>query len=364
MVQSRCIATFNLNTMKFRLLIIIAFFSVMAFISQAQNEIHFTQFEMAPIQLNPALSGNFQGTYRVGGIYRDQWFSVIDNSFKTADLYVDVNVIRGIRKQDWVSVGLGYSAIDQAGTFGQSEEGGSRGLKNSFFNMGAAYHLANKKRTNIFSIGVQRSSVSSTFNLLVPSDARSGLQAVPNSIDVDAFNAMPNMDQQLDGSFSDWEIGLVFNRRGKDSNLKIGVSGSRMFSPKFNIGNLRTEIDPLIAVFAEYKMGMGDGLYIKPSVLYMTQGPASEIVLQGRVGRQMNDDLSINAGLGLRMGDAVQILLGADFKQYKIGVSYDVNMSGLTAASSTVGGFELALAYVGSINKKPKLKPIIICPRL
>ena len=121
--------------MKFRLLIIIAFFSVMAFVSQAQNEIHFTQFEMAPIQLNPALSGNFQGTYRVGGIYRDQWFSVIDNSFKTADLYVDVNVIRGIRKQDWVSVGLGYSAIDQAGTFGQSEEGGSRGLKNSFFNM-------------------------------------------------------------------------------------------------------------------------------------------------------------------------------------------------------------------------------------
>ena len=59
----------------------------------------------------------------------------------------------------------------------------------------------------------------------------------------------------------------------------------------------------------------------------MTQAPASEIVLQGRVGRQMNDDLSINAGLGLRMGDAVQILLGADFKQYKIGVSYDVNMS-------------------------------------
>lgn len=330
----------------------------------AQNEIHFTQFDMAPIQLNPALAGDFQGTYRVGGIYRDQWFSVIDNSFKTADLYVDVNVIRGLRKQDWVSVGLGYSVIDQAGTFGQAEEGGSRGLKNSFFNMGASYHLANKKRTNIFSLGVQRSTVSSTFNLLIPTDARSGLQAVPTAQDVTAFNAMPNMDQQLDGSFSDWEIGLVFNRRGKDSEFKIGVSGSRLFSPNFNVGNVRTEIDPLIAAFAEYKTALGDGMYIKPSLLYMTQGPASELALQARVGNQMNENLSINGGLGLRMGDAVQILLGADYKQYKIGASYDVNISGLTAASSTVGGFELALAYIGSINKKPKIKPIMICPRL
>lgn len=357
--------TFNLDTMKIKLPIIIALFSVISFCAQAQNEIHFTQFEMAPIQLNPALAGDFQGTYRIGGIYRDQWFSVIDNSFKTADLFVDVNVIRGIRKQDWVSVGLGYSVIDQAGTFGQTEEGGSRGLKNSFFNMGASYHLANKKRTNILSIGVQRSSVSSTFNLLVPSDARSGLQAVPSAIDVTAFNAMPNEDNKLDGSFSDWEIGLVFSRRGKETEFKIGVSGSRMFNPKFNIGNLRTEIDPLIAAFAEYKMPMGGSeMWIKPSLLYMTQGSANEIVLQGRVGRPVNDDLAINAGLGMRMGDAAQILLGADFKQYKIGASYDINVSGLTAASSTVGGFELALIYTGSINKKPKLKPIIICPRL
>ena len=36
--------------MKLRLPIIIALFSVMAFVVHAQNEIHFTQFEMAPIQ--------------------------------------------------------------------------------------------------------------------------------------------------------------------------------------------------------------------------------------------------------------------------------------------------------------------------
>ena len=352
--------------MKLRLPIIIALFSVMAIVVHAQNEIHFTQFEMAPIQLNPALAGDFQGTYRIGGIYRDQWFTAVQessSSFKTADLFVDVNVIRGLRKQDWVSVGLGYSVVDKAGSIGSTSDNNG-GLSNSFFNMGAAYHLANKKRSNILSIGVQRSSVSTKITTLQIEDDRFGL--VNNSISEDArmFNEM-QMDGALENSFSDWQFGLVYNRRGKESDFKIGLSASRLFNARFTAGGLRSDIDPLIAAFAEYKMAMGgNGMWIKPSLLYMTQGPASELAIQGRVGRPMNENLSINAGLGMRMGDAVQVLLGAEFKQYKIGASYDINFSGLTAASSTVGGFELALIYTGSINKKPKLKPIIICPRL
>ncbi len=338
----------------------------MAFIAQAQNEIHFSQFEMAPIQLNPALAGDFQGTYRVGGIYRDQWFSVVEEfgqSFKTADLFVDVNVIRGLRKQDWISVGLGYSVLDRAGSLGSSEES-SGGLKNSFFNMGAAYHLANKKRTDIFTFGIQRSSVNTTIpasNLI----DRVNVQTGGISMDAQKVIDKANEDGLAENSFSDWQFGLVYNKRAKNSDFKIGLSASRLFKPRFSIAGSSTNIKPLIAAFAEYRMPIGrSGTWLKPSLLYMNQGPASEVTLQGRLGRSMNDNLSINGGLGFRTGDAVQILLGADFKQYKIGASYDINISGLSAASSTVGSFELALIYIGSINKKPKIKPIVICPRL
>ena len=352
--------------MKLRLPIIIAFLMVISYCTQAQNEIHFTQFEMAPIQLNPALSGDFQGTYRIGGIYRDQWFTAVENSsnsFKTADLFVDVNVFRGIRKQDWLSVGLGYSVIDQAGSIG-STEGSRGGISNSFFNMGLAYHLANKKRTNILTIGVQRSSVSTEITALQIPDDRFGLVNNSLSMDADLFNRQM-MDGALENSFSDWQFGLTYNNRGKETDFKIGISASRLFNARFTAGGLRSDIDPLIAAFAEYKMPMGGaGMWLKPSLLYMTQGPANEIAIQARLGKPMNEDLTINGGLGLRMGDAVQVLLGADYKQYKFGVSYDINISGLTAASGTVGGFELAMIYTGVINKKPKLKPVIICPRL
>jgi len=355
--------------MKLRLPIFIAFFSLMAFLAKAQNELHFTQFEMAPIQLNPALSGDFQGTYRIGGIYRDQWFTAVEktsHSFKTADLFVDVNVIRGLRKQDWLSVGLGYSVVDRAGSIGSTEDS-SGGLSNSFFNMGLAYHLSNKKRTDIFTIGVQRSSVNTTIgnsNLIDPY----ALEVGGISSDVQGVIDRANMDGDVENSFSDWQFGLTYNKRGKESDFKVGISAARLFSPRFSFsggGGETTEINPLIAAFAEYRMPMGNsGMWVKPSLLYMTQGPASELTFQGRLGKAMNENLSINGGLGFRTGDAVQVLLGADFKQYKIGASYDINISGLNAASSTIGGFELALIYTGVINKKPKLKPVLICPRL
>jgi len=286
------------------------------------------------------------------------------NAFQTADLLVDVNVIRGLRKQDWVSVGLGYSVIDQAGSAGSTEDNGG-GISNNFFNMGAAYHLADKKRSNIFTIGVQRSSVTTTAQRLVIGDTRYSIVEQNLSMDANNFNQQANMDGDLEGSFSDWQFGLTYNNRGKESEFKIGVSAARLFNPRFNVGSSRSDIDPLIAAFAEYQLPIGGaGTWIKPSLLYMTQGPASEIVVQTRVGRSMNETLALNGGLGLRAGDAVQVLLGADYKQYKIGASYDINISGLSAASGTIGAFELGLIYTGNINKKPKVKPILICPRL
>ena len=40
------------------------------------QDIHFSQFNQAPARLNPALTGQFVGGYRIAGIYRSQWASV------------------------------------------------------------------------------------------------------------------------------------------------------------------------------------------------------------------------------------------------------------------------------------------------
>ena len=40
------------------------------------QDIHFSQFNLSPLNLNPAMTGAFQGDYRFAGNHRNQWSSV------------------------------------------------------------------------------------------------------------------------------------------------------------------------------------------------------------------------------------------------------------------------------------------------
>jgi hypothetical protein len=44
--------------------------------SNAQVDPHFSQYYVYPAWVNPALTGIFDGSYRVSGIYRNQWGNV------------------------------------------------------------------------------------------------------------------------------------------------------------------------------------------------------------------------------------------------------------------------------------------------
>ena len=69
-------------------------------------------------------------------------------------------------------------------------------------------------------------------------------------------------------------------------------------------------------------------------------------------------------GAGYRLRDAAEVLVGAYYKDFRIAASYDVTLSELKDRNNTVGGFELAVSYIGKIFKEPKVKPVIFCPSL
>jgi hypothetical protein len=81
------------------------------------QDIHYTLFNMAPLRTNPALTGAFEGTARIGGIYRGQWFSVNGGGdMHTPSFYIDAPIIKGFRDRDWVGVGAVF-VQDNAGPF-------------------------------------------------------------------------------------------------------------------------------------------------------------------------------------------------------------------------------------------------------
>jgi hypothetical protein len=58
-----------------------------------------------------------------------------------------------------------------------------------------------------------------------------------------------------------------------------------------------------------------------------------------------------------RTGDALIPVIGLDYNEWNLGISYDVNTSDLKRASNSRGGYEIALTYIIT-----KVKPIGIKP--
>ena len=75
----------------------------------------YSQFFNAPVRQNPAMTGVFEGTWRAGFNYRDQWSSIVgsSNAFRTMGASADMNTF--VMKNDFAGIGL-YVMRDQAGT--------------------------------------------------------------------------------------------------------------------------------------------------------------------------------------------------------------------------------------------------------
>lgn len=317
------------------------------------QDLHFTNFRLAPLTINPALAGAFEGTIRIGGIYRGQWLDV--NGYKTPALFADAPIIRGLRKNDWVGVGISFFS-DKAGIGGLTDTGGG---------LNAAYHLGldkNNIRNNI-AIGISWGSISR--KLSDPDSFTFRDQLISGGVS----SELSQLQGKTEGeSYTDWTAGVTLHYDlSKRNRLKTGLAAGHITTPDNSLLNagVRSRNGFKITGFAQLDLGMSDKFSIEPAVLFQIEGPGKELALQGLAGYMINPkkDLELNAGLGYRVGDAVQILLGATYGDLMLGASFDANASSFQGAPGFQNGFEIGASYIMKIYKKPNVKPVIICPR-
>ena len=93
------------------------------------------------------------------------------------------------------------------------------------------------------------------------------------------------------------------------------------------------------------------------------QNKSSEIVLGGAISALLNGDevnpTSVYFGSWLRVNDAIIPYIGLEINGLRIGASYDINTSGLKAATLSRGGSEFSIIYI----KRPAEIKGIPCPR-
>lgn len=315
----------NINSHHIQLLAISIFILVTE--SILAQDIHFSQFNQAPARLNPALTGQFNGSYRVAGIYRSQWGSVTV-PYSTFAFSGDAH---NFMKKEGLGVGLDFFS-DKAGD-------GNLGTIN--FNASGSYSFrVGQTNKNHLTFGVQFGWAQKQID---PSklifDNQNG-----GGGSLETFNTSTSYVNANAGIL--WETKFA-NRK----KLQLGFAVHNLTSPKINFyANEESSLGMRFSFHGNYQFKLTKKIDLTPGVLAMFQGPHKQIT-PGITGTYILDSRSNNyrtvyLGAWTRTGDAAFIVMGMEWNTLNVGVSYDFNYSTLTTASRYRGGFEFSLVYV------------------
>ncbi len=323
------------------------------------QDIHFTLFNMSPTWLNPALTGAFEGTARIGGLYRGQWYTL--DGIQTPSFYLDAPIIRGFREQDWVGVGLTFIQ-DNAGpldlTTGQQA-------------LGLSYHLAlDKNRNNIITLGGQyvRTSLK-----LSPDGGTLTEETIEDRLGGGGLNAGTELNgMELTTDYTDFAGGIMLRSRLAETNLlEVGVALQHITMPENRLLTGGSGSNPdagerpsTLHAHATLDYGLNDKWRLMPTAFFQSSAGNSATSIQAWVGRQINPDFLLKFGLGYRTADAGKFLFGVNYKDLRASLAYDLTLSQARTINSSQGAFEIAAYYIIKLYKKPEITPTILCPRI
>jgi type IX secretion system PorP/SprF family membrane protein len=315
-----------------------------------QTDPHFTQNYTFPMYINPAMTGGSDGDYRASAIYRGQWGS-ITNPYRTTGLSFDTrtnkNLALGIQMQNQSAGDGGFNYFNASASFAYT------GVKFGQDN--------NRRMVFAMQAGVLNRRVDQ-------SKFKWGEQWNP----ITGYNANnPTSENFAATSATTLDIGagvLYYDASpDKKTNVFGGLSVYHLNKPKDPI--ISTQSTALNTIPMRYVLHGGvcfnisDRARIIPHALYMQQGTAREEMIGAYAQITVNEETDLMAGIYYRFNDAVAPYVGFDWRNFIVGLSYDVNASKLGNMSRNVNSFELSLSYIKRSGTR-SIFDFIHCPRL
>lgn len=329
--------------------------SLMLINAKAQDP-NFSQFFVSPLTLNPALTGKFNGDFRIAGNYRDQWPS-ISKAFITSTASLDMPILRG-RISELDTWGVGILAMTDKTANGI--------LSTNLLSITTAYHKG-LDEDGLHQVGI---GFQATYNTKRLDGTKLNFED-----ELDQFGgwSIPSGEvinnQMLNLSYFDVSAGFLYNGSTDGfNNFYLGASAYHLNKPRESFtGDVFYTLNQRYTVHAGGAIPLGDATRtIFLSSLFSHQAGANNIVIGGAVGFALNDEpdnpSNFYAGMWTRfnnVNDAIIPYVGLEFNGFRLGASYDVNISSLKTASQSRGGLEVSLIFI----KRPPGYKGIACPR-
>ncbi|MBC7864015.1 MAG: PorP/SprF family type IX secretion system membrane protein [Bacteroidia bacterium] len=314
--------------------------------SAKAQDFHLSMYDAGPLFLNPAMTGVVDATWRVHAQYRNQWRSVAFKPYSTALISFDAPV------KKW---GFGGQVMNMRAGIGNYN------VFQAMFS--TAYQVSfDKNKYHNLSLGLQAGVTQKsveykifTFdNQYVTTNGGGFDQSINNQ---ESFQRQSMILPQVNAGAM-----YYYSRMQSRLNPFIGASAFNLTQPKETYFGASNNLPMRIYIHSGIRVNITEQFYILPKMLIMMQKNAQEQTYALDAGYFMGgSELWLLGGFVYRSKDAAIISLGARKDNYIAKLSYDVNISTLSATSSGRGAFEISFTYMG---RKPKVKQVKSCPRL
>ncbi len=301
----------------------------------AQQEPQFTQYMFNRLSYNPGYAGS-NGAICATAFYRNQWMglkltdpsgsSTGASPGETMNISIDlpVKILHG---------GLGATIIsDKIGFW-----------NNIYFKLDYAFRF--QLPTGNLAIGIEGQMFNGSLDMdkLQPGDSWADDDTRRETLD----RLLVGKSGKTDDMLFDLGLGIYYQVPGR---LYLGAAVSKLMqtkSSKLNWDNRR-----FYYILAGYEWTVPDypSWRILPSALLKTDFASSDSY-QLDASALIEYEHKIWAGASYRINDAVMILAGVTFKDFKIGVSYDAPTSRLSTQAS--GSLEVFARYCFKIESSP-----------
>jgi type IX secretion system PorP/SprF family membrane protein len=311
------------------------------------QDIHFSQLTETPLLLNPAQAGFGHDLLAIIN-YKDQWKSVTNNPFRTFNVSGDIAFMK---KKSGNHLGLGLNVFsDKAGD-------GAMGTTTGQLHFAGALAMNDN---NLISAGIYGgfSQRTLSYDKLYWDN-----QYINGALDPTAASLEPTTFANR--SYADigfgvaWLYGKGHNTLSSNDQMDFtaGFALQHINQPIYTFyGNTDMRLPMKMIAHGNAHIGIKNySLVLEPAYIVEIQAGHHEINAGMLVKYWMQEaskytgrkkPAAIVLGGYYRFGDAMNIVAAYEVSSFRIGLSYDVNLSNLTVASQAKGGFEVSLRFM------------------
>lgn len=325
---------------------ILIIFALITTLHVCGQDPHFSQYQASPLTINPAMTGLMNQDFRLTMNYRTQYWAVGGN-FNTGTISFE-NKIQN--NKDDASGKLAWGIL---GLYDVSGNGGYKNVNIAF--SGSYGKFLDYAQSQTLTIGFQAALSSRSMNINGLSFAN---QFTSNGFDL----SLPNNESILNSrkTYGDFNAGLVYSFNTETQFFYSGISMYHINRPKINFDKDEPyKLPSRLVIHSGYRFIINDqNAYVLLNTNYMKQGSADNMLAGAAVGFPLGSydeekHASISGGLWYRHRDALIPYIGLDWKNYQLGLTYDILNSAIKQVSPKTGSFEISLRFAASKELNP-----------